>query len=303
MELIDILKDYAYNKMDGNGLLLLPMPTGSGKTYTVHEFISQVIEEGKKDKIIFVTSLNKNINPNELKKHFKDPSIFDEKVLWIKALSDCVMDNFLSATQNVNTGFENFDEFKKLKSAIEFYNRHKSINSYALKDSVKDMADRIRETLEPNFRKKIKSNLNEEFRKNNKRSYSDKVAFVSKHHNWLIKIYPQILTKKKQVYLMSMDKFLLRNDAIIEKSEYIYKELTEKSIIFIDEFDSTKKIILNRLIDNAIKTQIDYIDAFKQIHQNLDPDNLPYDMTIPSKRQRESKYGGNGLKEYLPCIR
>lgn len=300
MNLLDIIKDYAFNKMQDNGLLLLPMPTGSGKTYTVHSFISMVLEEGKTDKIFFVTSLKKNINMEDLKSHFKkDHNLFDEKVLWIKSLKDCVIENFESVTTNYTTGFENYDEFKKLKSAIRFYNRNKENGNYVVKENVKNIEDSIKDTLEPNFRKKIKSVLKEKFKAEKKRSYSERLAYVKKKYPWLIELYPQILTKKKQVYLMSMDKFLLRNDTIIEKSEYIYKGLTEKAIIFIDEFDSTKKILLKRLIDSAIKTQIDYIEAFKQIHHTLIPENLPVDMTIASKRQKESKYGENGLREYL----
>ena len=40
-----IIADYAFSKMQGNGLLLLPLPTGAGKSYTVFKFIHAVADD------------------------------------------------------------------------------------------------------------------------------------------------------------------------------------------------------------------------------------------------------------------
>ena len=61
-KLDDIINDYAFEKMTNNGLLLIPLPTGAGKSYTVFEFIHKTLTQSdRKDKIIFVTTLKKNL--------------------------------------------------------------------------------------------------------------------------------------------------------------------------------------------------------------------------------------------------
>lgn len=68
----EIIANYAFSKMQGNGLLLLPLPTGAGKSYTVFKFIHDtVVENVHNDKIIFITSLKKNLQPEELEERFE----------------------------------------------------------------------------------------------------------------------------------------------------------------------------------------------------------------------------------------
>ena len=80
----DIFEDYAFDKMKDNGLVLFPLPTGSGKSFTIFNFICKMLTEKKiKDKIIFVTSLKKNLQLEELAEHFDNPHkeiIFKDKV-------------------------------------------------------------------------------------------------------------------------------------------------------------------------------------------------------------------------------
>ena len=55
-----------------NGLFLLDMPTGFGKTYSVLEFIADNFDkpEYKDVKFFFVTTLKKNLPFEKLKGHF-----------------------------------------------------------------------------------------------------------------------------------------------------------------------------------------------------------------------------------------
>ena len=66
----EILNEYC--KQSTSGLLLLSMPTGSGKTYNVIKFIYSNYKEfaTQKRKIIFITNLKKNLTIEELREHF-----------------------------------------------------------------------------------------------------------------------------------------------------------------------------------------------------------------------------------------
>ena len=302
MDLNDILKVYAYEKMQNNGLLLLPMPTGSGKTYTVFKFIHDAITEKRKDKIIFITSLKKNIDLEGLKDHFKGDEelrLFDENVLLIKSFLECVVDNLLKVSDSINKSVRYSNEYNKLAQSIKFINENSKCNDPNVKEIVEDYRNKIKDTQEPNFRKLVKKYLNDEFKKGKIYTYKRKIDYIKRYWSWVIEVYPQILTKEKKVYMMSMDKFLLRNDPIIEKSSYIFKDLAKDAIIFIDEFDSTKDKILNSLVNDAIKSQINCIDAYKQIYHNLKSENLPVEMTVASQQQLKTKYGKDGLNDII----
>ena len=86
-----IIESYAFDKMQDYGLLLIPLPTGAGKSYTVFSFIHNVLIQKKTtQKILFVTSLKKNLQIDELRCKFsKDEQyIFDERVLLLKSNLD-----------------------------------------------------------------------------------------------------------------------------------------------------------------------------------------------------------------------
>ena len=306
----EIIADYAFSKMQGNGLLLLPLPTGAGKSYTVFKFIHDtVVENAHKDKIIFITSLKKNLQPEELKERFnKDElEIFDQKVLYLKSNLDCVLEYLpeLNDAGLIPPQIQALKEYNNLWRAVEFCIKMEKNTDFNVQDVVKTKKDEIQNTLERQFRRRVKQILDSEIRNNyaGKVGYKQKLDYLRNKKNkwsWLLKLYPQILTKDCQVYLMSMDKFLLRNDPIIEKSYFIYKELAKDAIIFIDEFDATKNTILDRLTENAVKSKIDYVSAYKQIYDRLVHGDFPAEMTTASDKQKKSGYGQEKLEAIIP---
>ena len=305
-----IFADYAFNKMSGNGLLPIPLPTGSGKSTAIFNFIYAVLKENlTQDKIILITSLKKNLQIDALKSVFEknnDLELYNKKVLFIKSNFDCVMD-FLPSLVKENKIPESIFElpiFTKLLSAVNFCNKNK--NSQENQESVNERKEDIRTELEPNFRSLLKKILQKEFKdklgKNAK--YKLKLDYINgigkKSWHWVLELYPQILTNERQVYVMSMDKFLLKNDPIIEGAYFIYKKLCNNSILFIDEFDATKKTILSNLIENAVNNKIDYISAFTQIRDKLIQGDFPKEMIIPSTKQTESENGKERLEKVIP---
>ncbi len=66
-----LLEEFCNNKDIKKGLFLIDMPTGTGKTYSVAEYIANNFEkiEGK---IFFVTQLKKNLPEDEIRKCFKE---------------------------------------------------------------------------------------------------------------------------------------------------------------------------------------------------------------------------------------
>ncbi len=306
-----IIESYAFEKMQDYGLLLIPLPTGAGKSYTVFSFIHNVLIHKKTNqKILFVTSLKKNLQIEELRSKFTEDeqSIFDEKVLLLKSNLDFVLENWELVDKEIPYGIKEFNEYKKLNAAIRYCkdmedNTHFRRN-FQILETVKQRKDDIKDLFEPNFRKRIKSIINEYVPK--KAGYKAKLTFVKSKMPWLLKLYPQILSNDKQVFLMSMDKFLLRNDPIVDKSYFVYKKLAKDAIIFIDEFDATKETVLRRLIDNATDSRIDYAITYKMIHDRLEQGNFPVTLTSPSentlKRYKEGRLRKK-LEDVIPELK
>ena len=301
-----IIESYAFDKMQDYGLLLIPLPTGAGKSYTVFSFIHNVIIQKKTtQKILFVTSLKKNLQIDELRSKFTETeqNIFDDKVLLLKSNLDFVLDNWDLVDKEIPYGIKEFNEYKKLNAAIRYCkdmedNTHFRKN-FQILETVKTKKDDIKDTFEPNFRKRIKSFINEHVPP--KAGYKVKLTFVKSKMPWLLKLYPQILSNEKQVFLMSMDKFLLRNDPIVDKSYFVYKKLAKDAIIFIDEFDATKETVLRRLIDNATDSRIDYAITYKMIHDRLEQGNFPVTLTSPSENTMK-RYNEGRLRKKLEDV-
>ena len=109
-----------------NGLYLCQMPTGSGKTYSVVEAIKDYVighsednsvnstkgtqEGGHRDnsprrKIIYLTTLNKNVIDTELQEAFGDEELYSKNVLHIRANLDEVIEKL--STMDIPSSFRN----------------------------------------------------------------------------------------------------------------------------------------------------------------------------------------------------
>ena len=111
-----------------------------------------------------------------------------------------------------------------------------------------------------------------------KHDYDGRLGLIegSKAWRWVSELYPSIYTHKRKVFFMSADKFVMRNDTIIGKSNTIYDSpIVKDAVIFIDEFDSTRNQILSRLIQNSGRRRIDLVDMILKIHGGLSGDDLP----------------------------
>lgn len=73
------IKNYC-NNGNNNGLFLLDMPTGYGKTYSVLEYIyeASLDESNSKKRFFFITTLKKNLPTEELRKRFEEAGQLDK---------------------------------------------------------------------------------------------------------------------------------------------------------------------------------------------------------------------------------
>ena len=269
-----------------NGLLLLDLGTGIGKTTEVLDYI---FDESLKtnQRFIFITTLNKNLSdPFEvLKKKFENndnKDFFDKKAIQIKSNIDYVIENL---TEDV---FETMPaEIRDNIVAKDLIDSIRMLKNNYGKDEFKSYIINLlkNNNLEKKFRSLIKGYLKESFG-NSKKDKLNALKY-DKNYTWISKIYPTVFTSEKQIIFINVSKFLVTNSTLVEPDYLFYQnsEILKDAVIFIDEFDSTKTTILNHITENN-KKNIDCVYLFSRIYDKLQSNynKLPTDLTILSDK-------------------
>ena len=298
-----VLKQYCESE-EKNGLLLMDMPTGSGKTYNVLKYIYDACqcEENKDRRYFFITPLKKNLPLDELKHFFERErklTLFNEKVIFINSTADDVIEGYKNNEKGIKfpEEIQKTDEYKTFVQQIELIIRANNSNDYALKRSIAAIDNIFRTETEPKFRKKAS-----DFFKNQYKSRNDRLIAIKTDDKWkwVGFLYPAAFTREKQIIFMSMDKFLAKNVTFVEPSYYFYaNSIIENSIIFVDEFDSTKKTVLDNIISNGLRDKIDYLGLFKKIYSAMETKKFPTELTISSNERKTSEYKDQPLETVL----
>ena len=306
ISMYDIIKRYVENENE-NGLLLVDMPTGSGKTYSAIEFMynSCMNPDNKDRKYIFVTTLKKNLPYEDLKKRFIDSGneeLCKEKVLVIDSNMDSVVGGWTADVERaIPFEIKRCDEYKDFQRDLSFVKKQREDKSSMMREFLSSIESNLREKTEPRFRRLVSEYLGKEYTTVEQRIYAIK---TDKRWQWLGKLYPAVFTKDRQVLLMSMDKFLSRNTTIVEPSYMFYNsDVIKNAVMFIDEFDATKDTILKRIIDNGLHDKVNYIELFKDIYAALHTDEFPAVLTTPSKERMEGKYRSQTLESVVEGIK
>lgn len=83
---------------------------------------------------------------------------------------------------------------------------------------------------------------------------------------WLPVLYPAVLSSRKRVFFMSVNKMLVKNSTIIQGSESIWEsDILKGSVVFIDEFERSKEVMNRQIIADNIKRSTDAISLFHAI--------------------------------------
>lgn len=271
-----------FAKSKENGLCLIDMPTGTGKTYQTRCLIKKYIE-GKEltniPLIIYLTPLRKNVDEiyYELRNDFEDKEKFDNNVLRLKSYSDCVLENFLDVRNKIPQSLQRKESFKNLEAKIKRIKENKNGSLYSIE--LKELKD-----YETRFRRDLESEINKEAK-----GKAKKKELINNSYAWVKKLYPSCLTEDRKVLFMTMDKFLYGNDPIISKPyRFLSYSKVKNSLIFIDEFDSTKDVILKEEIQKCTDYKIDLVKLFSGVSLALKGKQMPTSMFANSDTSNEA---------------
>lgn len=260
---------------NNRGLFLFDPPTGFGKTTIVLQLIKRFLQGDKifngVKRIFFVTNLLTNLPYNELLNQLTEEE--KQKCFWARSYNDSVLKNFLDISIE-NSEITKSKEYIELKDDIETLILLKEkldldISNKQMRKSVKNFENKIATGSEPAFRNFICT----KFLYN--KSAKDKKDFIKKN-SWFKLIYPICELEKYSVIFLSTKKFISPINTFFRMPYYIYNdEFSKDSIFFIDEFDATKKALLQHIIDDGLVNKIDIVRLFINIHLALQNVKIP----------------------------
>ena len=291
----EVIRNFCEDTQTSNGLFLIDMPTGAGKTYEVIHYIKELMEKYPDKKIFFVTTLKKNLDApyDDLIDILSEDQ--KKKVFRIKSIIDFVKENFDSIKDDVkiNESVWKSDEFKNLKEKYE-------IVKLLEKNNKANQFNEIQEA-ERKFRKMLSSKLHEEFKQKDKKLRAVK---TESKWQWVGELYPSVFTQDYSVYFLTIDKFLLEHSTIVEHPYFFYNHKSFKnSFVFVDEFDATKETMLKNIIERNVKNGINYIDLFKKIHSGLFTREVPKKLITPSESRKKDHFKDFPLVKIIENIK
>lgn len=183
------MKEYLLGVMQQHehGLYLCELPTGNGKTFdsvrAMKEYADS-IDDGTK--IIYLTTLNKNLPEKELRLAYGSEELYKHNVLRLRSNFDEVVEKILEieVPEEMKT-----DVYAKLCKDVSLY-RNAVDKRYADKEYIKELADRITEG-DRQLRYEITKRLKHRFSTKTQRK---KAIRNDSKYKWIGKLYPAVFT-------------------------------------------------------------------------------------------------------------
>lgn len=301
-----------------NGIRIIVAPTGSGKTHAWIEAICDMLsaesngvnpnqnEEGNSSgtsderKFIFITPFRKNLPFEQLREMLIERGImtseeYDEIAMDLKSNAESVYDNFALVKDEIerrNSMVRRSKLYQSIKNDIDFL---KATEKPGCRPSFIDQRKKAWDTFlkddEPAFRNWITEYFRNSFKTKKARL---KVIENDPKWSWLTKLYPSIYLEDKRIIFMSLDKFLSKNSSIVGPNYLIWKNpaITKNACILIDEIDSTKERIFDKIIENSLEGH-NLIDLFVTCYNALNKD--PKDILDGLRADTESIKGAEKL--------
>ncbi|TLF40035.1 hypothetical protein FEI15_05225 [Lacticaseibacillus zeae] len=280
-----------------HALMLLNAPTGTGKSYTIIRALCRYAVKHENFRAFFVTDQKKNLKEQDFEVAWREESgavhkAFSERVAVVRSLEDTVnklindwdrqqipdlyrnSPIFKKSLENLGNAFKSFGMMKEnefdLKNAWTMLSR---ADYQVRRAMITILADKAHVKLR---------NISEEGAsafKLNSISKGKIREFVSKQpkadSKWLNETYPTFDLEKKQIIILTTAKFIKSYTPFFEKRSkaFRYSPILKDALVVLDEFDSTKKQILESAIDEALKIQADLNSLFVDLSKGLNKVN------------------------------
>ncbi|MBP3717644.1 MAG: hypothetical protein J6I79_09145 [Paludibacteraceae bacterium] len=275
-----------------NGLNILQLPTGFGKTHAAIEAIKRYIGEDNPRQVIFVTNLKKNL-PNEKDMIVRQDVVEDDSedvayletdentedllkelgaekaALRLEANEDMAEKAYkANAFDKVSMEFqtENFEKLKEIFDVLKQIESDKSrSNAYDRFKSIKAYKDSRREDVQKLLKEWGLEIVKTLYELEGCFTAKTKKEIINTKYKWVSQIYPAVNVGEAKIVLMSIDKLYWGKTTLLDNCGFLSETFLKDKIIVIDEFDATKANLRNCILNKKNST-IDYIGLFHEIY-------------------------------------
>lgn len=260
------------------GLLTLQFPTGAGKSYAVERTIATLasrMPEGSPP-IIFVTPQKKNI-----------PSV--------DRISDlCREEGYLPGPHDIQRLYS-VSEMLARTASEELLERVP--REHREKTNIEEIIDMVRLLRGSSVYEDTICRLLPQFRRSvcslfPCKGWEERVELVESQEEWrwLAELWPATLTRRARVLLLTSSKFYLPHDTLLEASRtFDEAEWAKGSVVFMDEFDSTKQDCLNAIVSEATRVRVDLAGLARDIWNGVAASTPPESMLSGENSERNAE--------------
>ncbi len=266
-----VLEDYI--KTDTKGLMLLDMPTGSGKTHSIIEYIAHHIDTLKASnrKIIFITTLKKNLPIKDLEKRlakYSKSHLFESEVLYVQNSADVFVEHFEGCKHSIKEIFPNYD-----CSSVQSY--LKALDDPKLNVVIRGELGKKSGELARLIRQELTNTFS---------AVEDRIKAIQQEPKWqwVSKLFPASLTTEYSVLFMSVSRFVYPYHTLVRPIQPLHELLQDfHTTLFIDEVDASKQYVQNFIIVQSLKYPMEPIPTVRQIASRHRESNYPSNLVPP----------------------
>ncbi|MFA7083200.1 MAG: DEAD/DEAH box helicase family protein [Arcobacteraceae bacterium] len=234
-----------------SGLFLLPAQTGSGKTHATAFVIADVLRNYKDKNIIYL--INTKSNRSNIKEDILKLSIdelekeaFNNDILELKSNEDNLFDFFTNEAFKELRHLNEIDEYIALKKKITSLQEIKKTNVEIYEIYKKEDTD-------------LKNKISQLYK-------DDEISIELLEE--IKKIYPTVGLNNR-VIITTSHKFVEQTFTLPTRKYLFEMYDTKNTLIFIDEFDTQKGVILDSFIKKSVEKSLDNFELLKIIHERL----------------------------------
>ncbi|WP_318766008.1 hypothetical protein [Lactiplantibacillus carotarum] len=265
-------------------LILLDAPTGSGKSYTVTQFLCERAQQDANFKAFFVSDQKKNLPIDDFINCWNQPTSnasasANRKIAILRSLSDTV-DRLLADWDNQHipnllASDSAFTEaLQNLKSQRKLYRLAVGLNSNLDHSKIIRTAEyQIRKVITQILCQEanIKCGANGIDQETQKQIRQYLIKNETPLSVWLSDVYPTINLPSYQIYILSTDKWIRSYQDFFKPGgvSFLFSPIIKDALVVFDEYDTTKQRLWNKAIDEALKVQVDLLPLFNALYSGL----------------------------------
>lgn len=255
------------------GLFVLPTQTGSGKTHATSQFM---VHRGKRGgKSVYIVNTRANLI-DTYRKTMDYAQNSNLKILLLESAGRHVV-KYFKENKKAPEKIGGLEEFHQLRRAIQI------VLTAAKKEDDSEFVDKVAGSEIKKLKRaasgvhrhhfsKIKELSGSQKKAKDKKTIEkieEEIAFhtseIEKLEAELSKIFPEVGIDEYDIVFMTTSKFLYTLYHPNRSKKLYEREAFYGALLFIDEFDSQKNIILGKMIEDANKNMVDKISLFVQI--------------------------------------